>query len=157
MMPLEKKSPIESYKVLIFRTLLLCTLLFTAPPLPARTESISTDLDHLLGRRYYVIQQAENNVDIIIFPRFNTDLHGNIEIEKIPAKTADFIEQQLEKKYQKVVTIKNPGYVPPYMIDEAVRKKQMKIFLISALCGTFFLFAGFIILRSLKLRVGKKI
>lgn len=151
MTQLKKKSQRESYRGLIFKMLLLCILLPAASILNSKTESISTDLDHLLGRRYYVMQQSDNKVDIIIFPRFNADIHGNIEVKKISGETVDFIEQQIESKYKIDVTFKNPGYVPPYMIDEAVKKKQMKIILISTLCGTFVLFAGFIIYRNLKL------
>lgn len=135
-----------------FLTLIISFTFFTALPLHSGTENISNDLDHLLGRSYYIIQQDDDKTRIIIFPRLTTGITGKVSIENYSRETVSFIEHQLEKKYNAAVTIENPGYVPPYMIDEAVRKNQMKVTLLSALCGTFLLFAGFIIFRSIKLK-----
>lgn len=151
-MLLQKKSYGESCRRLRYRILLLCTLLFAALPLHSGTDSISIDLDHLLGRSYYIIRQDVDKTRIIIFPRLTVGITGKVSVENYNSETVSFIKHQLEKKYNTTVIIENPGYVPPYMIDEAVRKKQMKTLLLSSLFGTIMIFACFIVYRCIKLK-----
>lgn len=87
---------------------ILFTSLFVSNAFGGQDESIQNDLDHLLGRTYYIMQAANNRIDIIIFPRFTVDLSGNAVINSYSNDTVSFIENQLEKKYNITVSIQNP-------------------------------------------------
>ena len=131
---------------------LIILLIFIISVRADNVSNLEKDLNSLVGENYYIFNFENNDATIIIKKRFSVDILGNVKVYEYSPDFMNFIQRNFSQKYPYKFTFELQPDVPPYQIDEEIKKKRLGTLLLSALIGVISLYIGFIIFRIIKTR-----
>jgi len=117
------------------------------------TPNIEAQLNLLIGHNYYFI---DNNISqpttkhVNIIKRYDASWNGIVTIYEYPSNYLEYLDNYFKNTSRTKLIFSILPHIPNDLINEAIRKEQLKIMLLFSILGTFGLFFSVLLYRIIK-------